>query len=167
MPDFNENTATAAVLERLSGCKDARLKEIMTSVITHLHALIREVEPTLDEWMTAIRFLTETGQKCDDKRQEFILLSDTLGVSMLVDADQPSQAVRRDQVDGARPVPCRRRAEEEDGRYDLARQQGRPDLRLGPGRPIWTAIRSTVPYSTSGRLRPTVPTTSRTRTSPR
>jgi protocatechuate 3,4-dioxygenase beta subunit len=86
MPDFNENTATAAVLERLSGCKDARLKEIMTSVITHLHTLIREVEPTPDEWMTAIRFLTETGQKCDDKRQEFILLSDTLGVSMLVDA---------------------------------------------------------------------------------
>jgi protocatechuate 3,4-dioxygenase beta subunit len=86
MRDFNENTATAAVLERLSGCEDPRLKEIMTSVITHLHAVIRETEPTPEEWMTAIRFLTRAGQICDDKRQEFILLSDTLGVSMLVDA---------------------------------------------------------------------------------
>jgi protocatechuate 3,4-dioxygenase beta subunit len=86
MRDFNEYTATAAVLERMSVCRDARLKQIMTSVVTHLHAVVREVEPTMDEWVAAIGFLTETGQKCDDKRQEFILLSDTLGVSMLVDA---------------------------------------------------------------------------------
>jgi catechol 1,2-dioxygenase len=86
MRDFNEQTATTAVIERMSGCRDARLKQIMTSVVTHLHAVVREVEPTMDEWMAAIRFLTETGQKCDDKRQEYILLSDTLGVSMLVDA---------------------------------------------------------------------------------
>ena len=86
MRDFNENTATAAVLDRLSGCEDPRLKEIMTSVVTHLHAVIREVGPTPEEWMAAIQFLTETGQICDDKRQEFILLSDTLGVSMLIDA---------------------------------------------------------------------------------
>lgn len=86
MRDFNENNATAAVIERMSGAKDARFKEIMTSLVTHLHAMIREVEPTLDEWMTTIQFLTATGQISDDKRQEFILLSDTLGVSMLVDA---------------------------------------------------------------------------------
>ena len=86
MRDFNEDTATAAVLERLSGCEDPRLKEIMTSAITHLHAVIRETGPTPEEWMAAIRFLTETGKICDDKRQEFILLSDTLGVSMLIDA---------------------------------------------------------------------------------
>jgi protocatechuate 3,4-dioxygenase beta subunit len=86
MRDFNESTATAAVIERMAGCPDPRLKEIMTTMVTHLHAAIREVEPTLDEWMTAIRFLTATGQISDDKRQEFILLSDTLGVSMLVDA---------------------------------------------------------------------------------
>jgi catechol 1,2-dioxygenase len=86
MRDFNEQTATVAVLERMSGCRDARLMQIMTSVVTHLHAVVREVEPTMDEWMAAIRFLTETGQKCNDKRQEYILLSDTLGVSMLVDA---------------------------------------------------------------------------------
>lgn len=86
MRDFNENTATAAVIERMSNAKDARFKEIMTAMVTHLHAAIREVEPTLDEWMAAIEFLTATGKISDDKRQEFILLSDTLGVSMLVDA---------------------------------------------------------------------------------
>lgn len=86
MRDFNENTATAAVLDRMSACDNPRLKEIMTSVVTHLHAVVREVEPTPEEWQAAIRFLTATGQTCDDKRQEFILLSDTLGVSMLTDA---------------------------------------------------------------------------------
>ena len=58
----------------------------MTSVIRHLHAVAKEVEPTLDEWMAAIQFLTKTGQMCNEWRQEYILLSDTLGVSMLVDA---------------------------------------------------------------------------------
>ena len=58
----------------------------MNSLITHLHQVVKEVEPTEDEWMKAIMFLTKTGQKCDDRRQEFILLSDVLGVSMLLDA---------------------------------------------------------------------------------
>jgi hydroxyquinol 1,2-dioxygenase len=58
----------------------------MTSLIKHLHAFVREVELTEPEWLAGIQFLTATGQKCDDKRQEYILLSDTLGVSMLVDA---------------------------------------------------------------------------------
>jgi len=86
MRDFNEFTATLAVLERNAKCRDERLRQIMTSVVTHLHAIVREVEPTFEEWAFAIDFLTRTGQICDDKRQEFILLSDTLGVSMLVDA---------------------------------------------------------------------------------
>jgi protocatechuate 3,4-dioxygenase beta subunit len=86
MRDFNEFTATAAVIERMANCREERLHQIMTSVVTHLHAIIREVEPTFEEWGFAIDFLTRTGQMCDDKRQEFILLSDTLGVSMLVDA---------------------------------------------------------------------------------
>jgi len=85
MTGFTEETATDIVLSRLEACTDPRLKEIMTSVITHLHAMVRETEPTMDEWMAAIQFLTATGQKCDDRRQEWILLSDTLGVSMLVD----------------------------------------------------------------------------------
>ncbi len=58
----------------------------MTSVISHLHAVVKEVEPTDEEWRQAIDFLTQVGHWCDDFRQEFILLSDTLGVTMLVDA---------------------------------------------------------------------------------
>ncbi|WP_446039060.1 dioxygenase family protein [Streptomyces sp. SID1121] len=65
---------------------DERLKTILNSLVEHLHDFLRDVEPTLDEWMQGLQFLTATGQKCDDVRQEFILLSDILGVSMLVDA---------------------------------------------------------------------------------
>jgi hydroxyquinol 1,2-dioxygenase len=70
----------------LRDCGNPRLQQVMVSLIRHLHAFVRDVELTEAEWLNAIQFLTETGQTCDDKRQEFILLSDTLGVSMLVDA---------------------------------------------------------------------------------
>jgi len=83
MQAINEHNITDAVIARLDRCDDPRLKEIMVSLVRHLHAFVRETRPTDDEWMQGIRFLTETGQKCDAKRQEFILLSDTLGVSML------------------------------------------------------------------------------------
>lgn len=86
MTSFDETTATDLVLARIEGCPDPRLKAIMTSVVRHLHAVVREVEPSMDEWLAAIRFLTVTGQISDERRQEWILLSDTLGVSMLVDA---------------------------------------------------------------------------------
>jgi protocatechuate 3,4-dioxygenase beta subunit len=86
MKTFNEQTATGIVLDRMSGCANPRLKELLTSIVTHLHAVVKEVEPTEAEWFAAIDFLTRTGQMCDDTRQEYILLSDTLGVSMLVDA---------------------------------------------------------------------------------
>ena len=84
--DFNEKNATEAVLNSFAGIKDNRLKEIMSSIITHLHEVVKEVEPTEEEWMKAIMFLTKTGHMSDDRRQEFILLSDVLGVSMLLDA---------------------------------------------------------------------------------
>jgi hydroxyquinol 1,2-dioxygenase len=86
MRDFNEHNITQAVIDRFAGTPDARLKEIMNSLVTHLHDFVRDVEPSFAEWEAAIGFLTRTGQMCDDKRQEFILLSDTLGASMLVDA---------------------------------------------------------------------------------
>ena len=86
MQNANEAALTHAVLTRLAGAKDARFGEVMAGLIRHLHEFIRETELTEKEWIAAIQFLTETGQTCDDKRQEFILLSDTLGVSMLVDA---------------------------------------------------------------------------------
>jgi catechol 1,2-dioxygenase len=66
--------------------KDPRLRKVMQSLVKHLHSFVREVELTEEEWLAGIRFLTAVGQRCDDKRQEFILLSDTLGVSMQVDA---------------------------------------------------------------------------------
>ena len=86
MRNANEANLTEAVLAKLEGAADPRFKQIMSSLIRHLHAFIRETELTEKEWITGIQFLTATGQKCDAKRQEYILLSDTLGVSMLVDA---------------------------------------------------------------------------------
>jgi hydroxyquinol 1,2-dioxygenase len=83
MRDFDENTITDAVLDR---CKLPRLGQVSAALVRHLHAFVREVRPTQAEWETAIDFLTKTGQICSDTRQEFILLSDVLGVSMLVDA---------------------------------------------------------------------------------
>jgi len=84
--DFNEETATGAVVASFEGAADPRLREVLGSLVRHLHGFVREVEPTFEEWERAIGFLTATGQKCDDTRQEFILLSDVLGVTMLVDA---------------------------------------------------------------------------------
>lgn len=86
MTEYSETQLTDAVVERLATTPDPRLRQVMGSFVRHLHAFVREIEPSEAEWMEAIRFLTATGQKCDDRRQEFILLSDTLGVSMLVDA---------------------------------------------------------------------------------
>jgi hydroxyquinol 1,2-dioxygenase len=86
MRNLTEANLTDAVLAKLQGATDPRFKQVMTSLIKHLHAFVREVELTEAEWFAGIQFLTDTGQKCDDKRQEYILLSDTLGVSMLVDA---------------------------------------------------------------------------------
>lgn len=84
MREFDEQSITRAVIDRMADCQDARFKEVMASLITHLHAFVREVKLTEEEWINAIMFLTQVGQTCTDKRQEFILLSDTLGVSILV-----------------------------------------------------------------------------------
>lgn len=80
------NPLTEQVVESFANAKDPRLREIMQSLIRHLHAFALDVNLTMSEWEAAISFLTATGHMCDDKRQEFILLSDTLGFSMLVDA---------------------------------------------------------------------------------
>ena len=84
MREFDEKSITQAVIGRLSECNDPRFKRVMTALITHLHDFVRDVKLTEEEWINAIQFLTAVGQKCTDKRQEFILLSDTLGVSVLV-----------------------------------------------------------------------------------
>jgi hydroxyquinol 1,2-dioxygenase len=84
MREFDQNSITEAVIGRLAECEDARFKRIMTSLVRHLHDFVRDVKLTESEWLTAIEFLTDVGKTCTDKRQEFILLSDTLGVSVLV-----------------------------------------------------------------------------------
>ncbi len=84
--DFDEHSITDAVVDRFAQVPDPRLKRILTSLVRHVHDFVRDVELTEAEWFAAIQFLTRTGQTCTDTRQEFILLSDTLGVSMLVDA---------------------------------------------------------------------------------
>jgi hydroxyquinol 1,2-dioxygenase len=85
MRNLTDANLTEAVIATLAGAKDARTQEILASLVRHLHAFIREVNLTEAEWLAGIQFLTATGQKCDDQRQEFILLSDTLGATTLKD----------------------------------------------------------------------------------
>ena len=92
--DYDTLSITDAVIGRLDECQDPRFKAVMTSLIHHLHAFAREVDLKGDEWFRAIEFLTACGKTCDDKRQEFILLSDTLGLSMLVVALEHARALQ-------------------------------------------------------------------------
>lgn len=93
MRNITEHNITEAVVGRLEACADPRLKELLSSLVTHLHAFVRETRLTEDEWMRGIEFLTETGHITDARRQEFILLSDTLGVSMLTVMQNHSRPV--------------------------------------------------------------------------
>jgi len=86
MPYVTEQNLTDVVLDRWKNIPDPRLRQVMGSLIKHLHGFVRDIEPTEKEWATAIDFLTRIGKMCDDKRQEFILFSDVMGVSMLVDS---------------------------------------------------------------------------------
>ncbi len=86
MRNFTDENITQAVVASLEGTSDVRVRTISEAVVRHLHALVQEIQPTQEEWRQAIDFLTETGSFCSETRQEFILLSDALGISMLVDA---------------------------------------------------------------------------------
>ena len=96
MTAVDQNTITEVALEQMSGTPDPRFKQIMEALVRHLHAFAREVDLTPEEWLEGIKFLTAVGQKCTPIRQEFILLSDTLGLSSLV----TSLHDRRTQSDG-------------------------------------------------------------------
>jgi protocatechuate 3,4-dioxygenase beta subunit len=84
-PDQTGAGLTAQAVDSLAACPDPRLREVLGSLIRNLHRFAVETSLTEAEWMAGIRFLTEVGHTCTDQRQEFILLSDTLGLSMLVD----------------------------------------------------------------------------------
>ena len=83
---FTEENSAEVVVDRMRDARNPRLREVMEVVIRKLHEAVKEIEPTREEWFEAIRFLTDVGHKCDDWRQEFVLMSDIWGVSMLVDA---------------------------------------------------------------------------------
>lgn len=83
---FTEADSADVVVARNKNAKDERLRQVMEVITRKLHEAVKEIEPTQEEWFRAILFLTETGQICNEWRQEYILLSDILGVSMLVDA---------------------------------------------------------------------------------
>ena len=93
MRDYTPETITDAVIEQMSTTADPRLKEIMEAAIRHLHAFAREVNLKPHEWIAGIEFLTRVGQTCTPARQEFILLSDTLGLSTLVNTLHDKTAV--------------------------------------------------------------------------
>ena len=80
--EAREQELTETVVASFAGTPDERLRTLMTALTRHLHAFAREVRLTEAEWGQAIEFLTATGHITDDKRQEFILLSDVLGLSM-------------------------------------------------------------------------------------
>lgn len=127
MLDLNKDNITEVVLKRFADTPDARLKEIMASLVQHLHGFARTVKLTEKELVAAIDFLTRVGHITDDKRQEFILLSDTLGLSMLTVAmnndkpegcteatifgpfhvaNAPQYALGDDIANGAKGTPC-------------------------------------------------------------
>jgi protocatechuate 3,4-dioxygenase beta subunit len=90
---IDEKTITDAALDQMAGTPNPRLKHIMAALVRHLHAFAREVDLTPEEWLDGIKFLTAVGQKCTEFRQEFILLSDTLGLSALVNAMHDRRAL--------------------------------------------------------------------------
>lgn len=127
MRNLDQNTITDAVLARHAATMDPRFRQIMTSLVNHLHAFAREVQLTEEEWFKGIEFLTRCGHITDDKRQEFILLSDVLGLSMLTVAmnndkppgcteatvfgpfhveGAPHHELGADIAQGARGIPC-------------------------------------------------------------
>jgi catechol 1,2-dioxygenase len=141
-----EDDITAEVLRRFDATSDPRLRQIVQSMVKHLHAFVREVEPTEAEWMAGIEFLTAVGQKCAANRQEFILLSDTLGVSILVDVINHRKPVGASETtligpffrDGAAELPA-------GGNMAEADPGGQPTLISGrvtdlDGKPIANAL---------------------------
>ncbi|MFW7348381.1 MAG: dioxygenase [Pigmentiphaga sp.] len=116
---------TARVIESMADTRDPRFKEVMSCLVRKLHEFIREVDLTPQEWIAGIEFLTATGKMCDSKRQEFILLSDTLGASMMVVMLDQARAERRNE--GSRQATVATEATVQGPYY----WEGAPELPLG------------------------------------
>ncbi len=128
MDAMTPDALTERVVKEYSGAPDPRVRELITALISHLHAFTVETRLTRQEWLAAIEFLTQTGQMCDEQRQEFVLLSDVLGLSSLVDIVNSAPGVTESTVLGPfyRPgAPVRAMGEHigraEDGSLTLVR----------------------------------------------
>jgi hypothetical protein len=158
---------TRDVIARMNLAQSARLRDVMEIVVRHLHAIVREAKVTQGEWAQAIDFLTRAGQMCSESRQELILLSDILGVSMLVDAvdNVAGPGVTDSTVLG--PFYAGEQRELAQGDSILLREEEGVPLVMsgrvtGPeGQPVANALIE------AGRPRPISSMTSRTKTSPR
>jgi protocatechuate 3,4-dioxygenase beta subunit len=95
MKAIDEYTITDTAIEQMAATPNERLKTIMSVLVRHLHAFAREVDLTPEEWLEGIKFLTAVGQTCTPYRQEFILLSDTLGLSSLVNSLHDKRAIEK------------------------------------------------------------------------
>lgn len=105
MKQHQTSDITQSVLDRLADDADPRFRQVISAVVRHAHSLVREIDLTPAEWMQAIQFLTRVGQTCDAKRQEFILLSDTLGISMLVVQLEQARRLQAAGADGSAVTP--------------------------------------------------------------
>src|SRR5258707_14371603 len=103
MPYVTEDNLTDVAMERWEDIPDPRLRQIMQSLIKHLHGFVRDIEPTHAEWAAAIDWLTRTGKLCSQKRQDVILTSDVMGVSMLAHAINHSRLERAWPANVTRP----------------------------------------------------------------
>lgn len=100
MGSMSPDELTELVVKEYSGAADPRVRELITALISHLHAFVTQVRLTPQEWVKAVEFLTATGQKCDEERQEFVLLSDVLGISSMVDVVNAAPGVTESTVLG-------------------------------------------------------------------
>lgn len=119
---------TEDVVARIAATADARVREVMEMLIRHLHAFVREASLSHEEWRNAIEFLTQTGKMCSENRQEFILLSDILGVSMLVDAVNNSAGTGLTNSTVLGPFYAGRQRDLEPGDTILLRDEDGPPL---------------------------------------
>jgi hydroxyquinol 1,2-dioxygenase len=139
MAQLEVHDLAQAVIDRMADCPNPRFKEVMSALVKHAHAFVKEVQLTPEEWMTGIQFLTATGKMCDEKRQEFILLSDTLGISMLVVAIEQAKAAAK-----YKPAPGEQFRPTEATVLGPFFWEGAPELELGadigkgnPGTPCY------------------------------
>src|SRR3712207_9099472 len=130
---FTEEGSAEVVAASFAGTADPRLKRVLTSLVEHLHAFVKDVELTDEEWGVAIDFLTRTGHMSNEVRQEFILLSDVLGVSMLVETINHRTGGAAEGARGAGPVPHGGAAQGGGGGGTNPHPQG-PPPRVGGGR---------------------------------